>query len=408
MKKNILLLIIFVLFVQPYVWQYEDINVIKPFDYVDEILGVIAILYILRNFNLLFSYEKKIIKLIVLLLIVGFISTINAKIQTQIFPVCLDAFQCIKCFVVFIYANHIIYEMNDEDKINIIKKVNHFLLPLIAVAFVFSIVNIVSDIGMHDVFRHGMRGFRFICRKSGTFSDQYFYYLIFITIGYSISMHKKTYTVISVMAMITWMLTLRTRSIVYAPLFLIMYYWIVVKGKTLKIKVSSIALIAIIILLFGADKIESTYGEDSTGPRNILLFYGIKLMQEYMPLGAGFGSYGTDVAAKFYSSLYYDFGFHNLWGMGPDDNLFLHDNYWPAIMGQFGLCGVLIVVCIIFFMGVGYYRRYSNNNVGVTISIFTYIALVLNSSATPTFFTSSTIFLFILIPLANLKKYNHE
>lgn len=408
MNKKVLYWVIIIILVKPLLWRFENLSILSPFQYVDELFGMLGFFYIYRHWNSLSDREKRIVRLSVMLICVGLIGTLIAKLQMGYYPLALDAFQCTKCFIVFIYANHVVYEMDDKDKIYIIDKINTLLLPFLIVAFGFAMVNLVADIGMHNTVRHGMRAFMFLCRKSGTFSDLYYYYLIFLTVGYQITNRKKYYRVVIILALITWTLTLRTRSIVYAPLFLLMYWWLVIKNRELKAHISSVLLAGMLVLMLGAEKIESTYADEEAGPRAVLLTYGIKTMLTYMPFGAGLGTYGTDVAAKWYSPLYYDYGIYQLWGMGPEDNMFLHDNYWPAIMGEFGLIGLIIVALIIIVIVSEIYKKYYYNQVGLLITMFLILTRIMNSTAAPAFFGSGTLFLFLLMPLANLNKYNKD
>lgn len=408
MRKKITLIIIAYCLIVPLLWGWENIDLLLPLQYLDEVIAIFGLFYLLRHWSVLSKNEKNIVITGICLLVVGLIGTIRSKLQTGLFPISLDAFLCVKCFIAFIYTNHVIFNMEDRDKVMIVDRVNILLIPFLIIAFGFALLNLVTDIGMHDTVRHGMRAFMFLCRKSGTFSDLFFYYFIFLTIGYKLTKRKKIYFIIIVIALITWMLTLRTRSMVYVPLYFVMFYWLIIKGRQIRLNIGLLIIIGLIVFIFGAEKIESTYKYEDSGPRAILLFYGMKTMEKNMPVGAGFGTYGTDVACKYYSPLYYEYNFHHLWGLAPDNPMFAHDNYWPAIMGEYGIIGVMLVIIILFYMGKDIYFRYKNNTVSSMVCLFLYLTLILTSMAAPAFFSASTVFLFVMMPLAHISYFNEN
>ena len=51
-------------------------------------------------------------------------------------------------------------------------------------------------------------------------------------------------------------------------------------------------------------------------PRHLFFKYSIITATEYFPLGSGFATFGSDMAAKKYSDLYVKYGFEPLHGMG--------------------------------------------------------------------------------------------
>lgn len=406
--KNLILFIIAIILIVPLLSKTNFIDIFPYVKYIDEVIGAFAFLWVFRHWNKISNYERKIVYLTTILLSIGLICTFQHQIQTGIFIVVMDAFQCTKCFIVFIYFNHVLFNMRDRDKIFIISRVNKILPMFMLIAFVFALLNLFSDIGMHDTIRFGLRAFCFICDKSGRFSDQIFFYLLFLGTGLILSWNRGFYKLILVVTLIIWMLTLRTRSIVYAPIFLFLFYWYIIKNKPVKKNYFVSIIFVLIILYLGAEKMESTYSDEGAGPRAIFLYSGLKLMREYFPLGLGFATFGTDMASKNYSQVYYDLGFQNLWGMSPEDPRYLHDTYWPAIMGQFGFVGVVIIVLVLFYICKEVKVKYSDNRLSATLAVFVLFTLLFNSTATPAFFVSYTVFLFMILPLTHLTILNNS
>jgi hypothetical protein len=75
--------------------------------------------------------------------------------------------------------------------------------------------------------------------------------------------------------------------------------------------------------------------------RTVLYAGALLLAQMHFPLGAGIGSYGSYGSVTNYSPLYYEFGMNSVFGMSPDYPNFIQDAFWPQIIGETGLLGVI-------------------------------------------------------------------
>ena len=86
-------------------------------------------------------------------------------------------------------------------------------------------------------------------------------------------------------------------------------------------------------------------GIDEGAARTYMYITSLKVFEDYFPLGPGFGTFGTDSAAKFYSPLNYQYGLNSIWGLNPDDEVagtsFYSDTFYP-LLSQFGVIGVLL------------------------------------------------------------------
>lgn len=397
MPKQFLLFLVFLVLIDPFLWKWNDSFYSAAYQYLDEIFGVIGLLYIVFHFRSLSKNEHRIFFLMILFLFLGLLGTINYKYQTGLFPVSLDAFSCIKCFSVFIYANHKIGGMSYNAKQYVLRYSEVAICVMLFVAFFCALANLGTHF-MTDETRKGLPCFTFLCRKSSTFSNMFYLYIFFLVLAYRDFKNKKMMRVLILMAAITWMLTIRSRAILFAVIFISMFYWFVVYGKKLKAKVSSILVVLILAAFFVSDKMETTFSNDAH-PRTLLLFYGIKTMKDHFPLGAGFGTYGTDVACKYYSKLYYQYRFQYAYGLNPNDTQFAHDNYWPAIMGEFGIFGAAAVALILVFMYKEMNRMYGNNQINKVLAAFLLLTQILASFPTSIFFQYYTIYLFLFMPL---------
>ena len=66
---------------------------------------------------------------------------------------------------------------------------------------------------------------------------------------------------------------------------------------------------------------------------------GTIIFSDYIPFGSGLASFGTNAAAKFYSPLYYKYNLSNIWGLYPENPMFLADAFYP-VLAQYGMVGL--------------------------------------------------------------------
>ena len=140
-----------------------------------------------------------------------------------------------------------------------------------------------------------------------------------------------------------------------------MVYWlIIVSRQRFRLSPGNAVVILSALLFFGMDQFE-TYFNNTKSARANLLKYGIHTMSRFFPMGSGFATYGTDAAVKYYSPLYDEYGFNQIYGLSRYYSAFAHDTYWPAIMAQFGVFGTLLMVYLIYRLFVDVLRRAKNN-----------------------------------------------
>jgi hypothetical protein len=84
----------------------------------------------------------------------------------------------------------------------------------------------------------------------------------------------------------------------------------------------------------------------ATEARTVLTVDSFKVAAANFPGGAGFGRFGSAIAASRYSPEYTARGYQHLWGLGPEpgEGNFLTDTEWPALLGETGFFGVAAFV----------------------------------------------------------------
>lgn len=82
--------------------------------------------------------------------------------------------------------------------------------------------------------------------------------------------------------------------------------------------------------------------------RSVLSQTALQIMNDYFPIGTGFGTYSSHVTIKTYSPVYYIYGFENTIELNPDTSRALFDDvFWPIIIGQTGILGIISYLSMI-------------------------------------------------------------
>ena len=89
----------------------------------------------------------------------------------------------------------------------------------------------------------------------------------------------------------------------------------------------------------------SEYLFNESAPRALLLKYAFVTANHYLPLGAGFATYGSSSAIRDYSALYRLYGFNKVPGMTKGYHPYLMDNYYQQVIGQLGYPGIILLAC---------------------------------------------------------------
>lgn len=371
---------------------------INALNYVDEALAVMGWLWVARHWRRLTRRERNMVRGLLVILVVGVTGTLTYGYQTGFFPVVLDYFAYCKVFIVFVWANHVVGAMPSVAKRKVIGRVCGIMPLFIAVAFVGGIANIFVDFGWWNDVRFNHRCYSFLYPKSSTLANAFYIIMFLLMLRYKNMKKRKTNLILLICASVVWLLTLRSRAILFSILFVVMLYWLVIKGRDVTMK----PLLYGIVILFGlfvtGDRIEGTFSNEAH-PRTLLWTYGLKTMVDCFPIGAGFGTYGTDMACTYYSKLYTQYGFQYAYGLNPDDTQYAHDCYWPAIMGELGIIGVVVIGVILFLMLRQSLEEYRGSRMSYMIVLFLFLTQLMATLPTSVFFKDTTVFLFFLMPL---------
>lgn len=400
--KNVLLWVLVIYF---FVFERVLVNKWSGFGYIDEIFALVIVSCIaLRALSrkLRFVKSEQIILIYWgVIIVVGICGNLTSGVLTEAFPICTDMISMVKVWLAY-YAI-IMTNKSAAFYDNLIYGLAKCGRVLCIIMFICLAVSQFVDIGMTaSSARYGIIPFKFIFNVPGNFS-KIFYFLIPLLsadLYYESSKYKKA---MIGLALVVWIFTLRSRAVAFAAVYVllaILFFSVKVKRDgTLtehKIKLTYIFPMVIIAVAISWKQI-IFYFTTATQARAVLLRYGFITLIRYFPIGAGFGTFGSDVAATYYSSLYLEYGFNSIYGMKQNQGNFLNDNYWPMVMGQFGVIGTIFVLWILFIFTKMILQETKRNNYLYFASFCAMGFLLLSSIASKSYCEYSSICVFLLL-----------
>lgn len=361
--------------------------------YSDEVLCIVCSLYIL------YSAFKRGIKgtdlalLIILLLCTawGLISNAASRVITDWFPIIVDAICLLKIFVPFIIFKQVAAA---DSKMRII----NYLLPisklLIAAGAFFGIISQFVYIGMslpQMERRYGIVPFFFVFQSEGRYGYIIACALLVVLMAEKIRKKRICYELLAILNII-----LTTKGVAYIVLacyLLLLVLWV----NNTRLTPAKLAVLFLGGAAASYTQID-TYLRDLQSPRMNLIRYGFTTANRYFPFGSGFATYGSDMALKNYSQLYYLYGFDKLWGLSPEYGFALNDCYLGMVFGQFGYIGAVMFAVMIVMVLIPVYKVQLNKKAkALTLAVF--IGIVVSAIGTAIIKSSIGVFVFAFLGL---------
>jgi len=356
----------------------------QAYSYSDELLVVAVVVFALLNGGIKKEYFC-ILVLLILFWIYAFLSSFFSPYYRGFSLTFFDLFLFSKPLFLYIGMMNI--------PLHIIRDFSRRIMPLayfyLYSAFVMYFLDLAIPIFPVFDQRFGFDSYSFISPNPGEFANLVFVSGILI---YSISRSSNVRLVSIAMMTFLSVASLRFKAIVLALIYilLIIARWFgIAKSKSVKtlsgdlVKVNRLRLTYVFALLpfgmaLGGQQFNHYYLDDST-PRLFLAQNAFRVATDFFPFGAGGGTFGSAVSKMNYSDLYYNLGFVGRWGLTDTDDRFLSDNFWPMIIAQYGVLGLLIVL-VIYVMILRNLLRYWAPNFRLSIGI----AMILGNLALST------------------------
>ena len=94
----------------------------------------------------------------------------------------------------------------------------------------------------------------------------------------------------------------------------------------------------------------------SGNPRLLLYTTSVDIARDYFPLGAGMGRYASPMSRIEFSPLYARYGLDHIWGLTPLYTAYITDTFWPHILGEVGVFGLVAYLLYVGALGLGLWR----------------------------------------------------
>jgi hypothetical protein len=384
---------------------------IRIFQYLDEAWTVLSIMYLFAVIVIERKIEKEMFAsfwLILALIGLGLLGNITWKVQTGLAAILTDVGNMFKTYVTLYagvtYLNH----WEEEDKKALLQYLNTFCCIIATPGFFLAITNLFVDIHMHTEYVNGIRAFHYIFGRVGNLNMSCVIMIMIETawMNYLTINERRTQRLFIYMTLFLMLSTLRSRAYAFFIIY-ILGYLVFVYGRSAPLK--GLALLAIpgISFGFGAQKFIYYFGQDSTA-RGALFRYGVYTANDYFPIGSGFATYGTHAARVYYSPLYIKYHFDRIWGLSEQMGDFLTDNYWPAVFGEFGYFGAVLMLALIalmFFKVLAETGDYPANRFG---GLFGLICMVISSMVSASFFHTMSVMLSVTVAICIVCRKNME
>ena len=359
-------------------------KIIPAFRYFDELLALIGVFALILSVVLKKNNTKYtgIFLSFGIITIIGLLSNIIYKYQ-GISCIIGDIIVFTKfIFVVYLTSCILNKQQLIDYKENILKHIN-------SISWIFVLFTLINYI-----FKYNPSTIRM-----GIMSNQIFFehptYLAAATIfliSFRIILQNNKYDVLQILLILVLISTMRFKAIGAAFATLIISIYIDKKNK--KLSIFKIGIIGIIMIVLSFNHIKY-YLLNSEYARNALTITSIEIAKEHFPFGTGFASYASYFSTRNYSPVYYKYELNKIYGLQNGSSNFATDVFWPMILGQFGIFGLIIYIYIVIKLFKNIQDEYTKENKYIYIAkiiVFTYLLV---SSTSESAFTNP-----ISIPLA--------
>lgn len=314
---------------------------VRLFSYVDDIITLFLLFpSISIILNKCHNHSFYLIVLLILICIIGVASNIIAHIVTKPSYILQDMYSFLKMFIMYLGTYHILSE--DRNRINRLLK--YLLTPakvFILLSSVFGLLNLFGIVNMAEYIRYGFPTYSFVIGNASQFG-------VFLGCCLAILIFSKKRTKIyEFLAILTMILTMKGMSFILVGCYLGLNFYI---HNRKKIRIWHFIILALVLLYVLQYQITG-YLLDTAAPRAMLIKYGFITANNNFPLGAGFGAYGSNIAAVHYSPLYSLYGFTSRASLIYGEKTALNDCYIGMIIGQFGYIGLICFLSIMAIIG---------------------------------------------------------
>lgn len=375
---------------------YQDMiqQYFTVFRSIDELVGVaflpaVFILYIYKN-KKLYKEEQIIILLYIIFLATGMISSMVYKFQGLTAAI-TDLIIVSKFLGGYFFARICFGDIILMDFKRYIRKI---FMAITAITFSLTILDIAFNI-----FPKGDKRYFMYSEKLFFYHPTYLALFCVVTLSYLTLVFENKLADYLFLLQILFVCasTFRVKAIGMILVYLV-FLIPVKKFKNLK----GIILIAAVILVVFCiiPQINVYYFDSGDSPRNLLTSTSFKVANEYFPIGAGFGTFGSYISGAVYSPLYDIYNMSSTWGLTKNNPFFISDTFWPMIIGQFGYMGLFLFTLIIIQFSLLIKKLHRIDLNILLFCLIPFVYLLISSTSESSFVNYYSVNLFMIIGIA--------
>lgn len=190
--------------------------------------------------------------------------------------------------------------------------------------------------------------------------------------------------------------TLRGKAIAAVVIYFLIYFFILKPRK--KLRVWHFALLVVAALVVAWEQFVYYYIDlGGTSARSALTMTSIEIAGDYFPIGTGFGTFASNVAAENYSPVYHMYGLNSIYGLGESNTRFGSDTFWPIIIGQTGVIGTVCYVYVLVTLFLRVLKIRIIDLYAYSTGIFIFAYMIISSTSESTFCNALSIPLALIL-----------
>lgn len=220
---------------------------------------------------------------------------------------------------------------------------------------------------------------------------------------YLFSKHTPMNRNIAVLIMLLGLLSGKSKYFGECVVFIALVFFVKRKiDYTSPVTLLKVAALGAVVIFFTWTKFNAYYVEGFQDDSEVMArpatyTTGLQIMfHDYIPFGSGLGSFGVAAAAKEYSPLYYKYHLDEVWGLTPDNPMFLADAFYPTL-AEYGILG--LVLFLVFWKRRLWEANRIPNMVYYRMALMAIMALALESTADSSYLSGKGMGYFMILAL---------
>lgn len=203
-------------------------------------------------------------------------------------------------------------------------------------------------------------------------------------------------------------MTFKSKIVGSAILFIVLYIWLIRLEHKFDFKL--IAGLGVALLTIAWNKIQYYFVVmNDFSARSVLTNTSIQIAYDYFPFGTGFGTFASYYSGIYYSPVYQKYGIDKHLDLGEHTRRYISDTFWPMIVGQNGVVGLLCYVTALLLLFSLIQKIAKSDKKYYFMSLYAFLFLCIASIAESAFVNTYAVMLAVPIGIGMLKmakKYN--